>query len=134
MRKSIEILKENIENITKLYSNFAPTFIDNYLLPDTNFNGHCLINNNMSFPKKVTNLYICYAINLWLRNWNRDFTLKNCLSGSAKLTKNADLDKYKYRGYDIAFDSGWEFSFTDGFFGKYCNCFWSWYELICPYW
>ena len=27
--------------------------------------------------------------------FNTDFTLVNCLFGSVKLTKNADLDKYK---------------------------------------
>ena len=35
--------QENIENITKSDSNFAPTFVDHYLLPEMNFNGHCLI-------------------------------------------------------------------------------------------
>ena len=36
---------ENIENITKSDSNFPPTFVDHYLFPEINFNGHCLINN-----------------------------------------------------------------------------------------
>ena len=31
---------------------------------------------------------------------------------------NADLDKYKYSGYDIGFDSRSEFLFTDGSLGK----------------
>ena len=53
-----------------------------------------------------------------LRNLNTDFTLSNCLFGSVKLTKNADLDKYKYTGYDIAFDSCSKFLFTDGNYGK----------------
>ena len=44
---------ENIENITKSGSNFAPTFTDHHVLPDVNFNGHCLINNNISVPKRV---------------------------------------------------------------------------------
>ena len=34
---------ENIENITKSDSNFAPTFVDHHVLPDTNFNKHCLL-------------------------------------------------------------------------------------------
>ena len=53
-----------------------------------------------------------------LRNLNTDFTLSNCLFGSAKLTKNADLDKYKYTGYCIGFDSCSKFLFTDGNYGK----------------
>ena len=38
--------------------------------------------------------------------------------GSVNLTKNSDLDKYKYSGYSTGFDSRSEFSFTDGGFGK----------------
>ena len=37
----------------------------------------------------------------------------NYLSGSVKLTKKSDLDKNKYRGDSIGFDSR---SFTDGSF------------------
>ena len=42
--------EENIENITKTDSNFALAFVDHHVLPDINFNGHCLINNNISIP------------------------------------------------------------------------------------
>ena len=87
---------EYIENITKSDSNFAPTFVDHHLLSDRNFNGHCLINNNISIPEKVINLYISYTISPWLKYLNTDFTLNNCLFGSVKLTNNADPDKYKY--------------------------------------
>ena len=48
--------KESIENITKLDSNFAPTFVDHLLLPAMNFNRHALIKNNISILKKVVNL------------------------------------------------------------------------------
>ena len=85
--------EENIENITKSDSNFAPTFLDHHLSPDINFNGHSLIKNNISIPKKVINLYISYTLGRQIRNLNTDFTLVNCLFGSVKLTKNADLDK-----------------------------------------
>ena len=39
---------EGIENITQTDSNFAPTFVDNHLLPDMNFNGHCLLKEYFS--------------------------------------------------------------------------------------
>ena len=42
--------EENIENKTKSDINFAPTFVDHHLLPDMSFNGHCLINDNISIP------------------------------------------------------------------------------------
>ena len=35
---------------------------------------------------------------------NRKFTIGDCLFGTAKLTNNADPDKYGYSGYDIGFD------------------------------
>ena len=54
--KSNGMSEESTENITKLDGNFAPTFVDHNLLPDMNFNGYCLIENNISIPKKVINL------------------------------------------------------------------------------
>ena len=37
--KSNGMSEENIENITKSDSNFAPTFVNHHVSPDTNFNG-----------------------------------------------------------------------------------------------
>ena len=37
-------------------------------------------------------------------------TLKNFLLGAVSLTKNADIDKYKYFGYNIGFDEYGYFS------------------------
>ena len=99
--KSNRMSEESIENIAKLDSNFAPFFVDHHPLPDINFNGHCLMKNNISIPITVINLYTSYTVGPQLRNFNTDFTLSNCLFGSVKLTKNADLEKYKYTGYDI---------------------------------
>ena len=68
--KSNGISEENIENIAKLDISFAPNFVNHYLLPDINFNGHCLINNNISIriPEKVINLYISYRLDPLLIN------------------------------------------------------------------
>ena len=41
------------------------------------------------------------------------FYIKFCLFRSVNLTKNADLDKYKYNEYSKGFDFRSEFSFTD---------------------
>ena len=63
------ISEERIENITKLDSNFAPTFVDHHSLPNIKFNGHCLtINDIISISKKVVNLYISYTLGPQLRN------------------------------------------------------------------
>ena len=50
--KLIGTSEESIEEITKSDSQFAQTFLNHNSLPDRNFNGHCLIKNNISFPKK----------------------------------------------------------------------------------
>ena len=63
-------------------------------------------------------MYISYTLTPWFRNLNTNFTLKNYLFGSVKVTKNADPGKYKYSGYGVGFDSRSEFLFTDGSFGK----------------
>ena len=59
-----------------------------------------------------------YTLGPRVRNSNTDFTLSNCLFGSVKLTKNADLDKYKYTGYSIGFDSCGEYSLLNRSVGK----------------
>ena len=116
--KSNGMSEEKIESITKSGNNFAPTFVDHHLLPDMNYNGHCLIKNNVSVPKKVKNLYMSCTRGQQLRNLNTDFTLGNRLFGFVKLTKNVFLDKYKYTGYGIGFDSRSDFFFTDVSYGK----------------
>ena len=41
--------------------------------------------------------------------------LENCLFGEVKLTKNSDIDKFKYCGYGIGFDRKGKFSFGNEF-------------------
>lgn len=41
---------------------------------------------------------------------NSGFTLKECLFGPVKLTKNADPDKYYHWGYGVGFDPCSSFS------------------------
>ena len=110
--------EESIENITKSGSNFGPTFLDHHLLIGMSFNGHCLIKNYISFPKKVIDLYISDTLGPQLRNLSTYFIQCNCLFGSVKLAKNANPDKYTYADYGIGFDFCLEFSTPDRTFGK----------------
>ena len=112
------MLEKSIKNITKSYSNFVPTFVDHNLLLDMNFNGHCLIKNNISISKKVINLHTPYTLAPQFRTLNTAFTLGNCLFGFVKLTENADLDKHKYSDYSTEFNSRSEFLFINGSYGK----------------
>ena len=73
------------------------------------------------YTTKYIYIYISYTLNQWQRDLNTDFTLGNCLFGSAKRTKNADLYKYKCRS--LGFDSRSKFSFTDAGVGKYVIIF-----------
>ena len=75
------------------------------------FNGSCLKQDKVTYSHgKIVNIYIFYEIS---KNYNISTypTLENCLFGAVSLTKNADIDKYKYSGYSIVFNSKREFSF-----------------------
>ena len=50
-------------------------------------------------------LNICIVYGLSPRINNTLFTLGDCLFGAVKLTKSTHIDKYKYSGYGIGFDS-----------------------------
>ena len=109
--KSYRMSEEIIENIAKSDSSFAPTFVDHHSLPDINFNRHCLIKNNIFIPKNVINFLrelLIYFLHI------THFTLCNCWFGSVKLTRKTHLDKYKYTGQGIRFDSCGEYSLPDG--------------------
>ena len=51
----------------------------------------------------IVSIYIVYEISKKVHISNY-LTLENCLFGTAKLTKNGDIDKYGYSGYGIGFD------------------------------
>ena len=77
------------------------------------FNGNFFKENNVSFlHKKVVNLYITYQLDAWSRDINIDLTWANYLFGVAKVTNNADPDKYGYNGYGIGFDARSKFSWS----------------------
>ena len=60
----------------------------------------------------VVNIYIVYETTPDSNTSN--ITLENCLLGAIKITKNSDVDKYKYSGYGIGFDSRGSFSRPSG--------------------
>ena len=103
-----------------------PTTSDNSLTPELNyygtktrvkFTGSCLKQSKISYNHgKVVNIYIVYELGASSSHFD-DPTLKNCLFGAVALTKNADIDNYKYSGYGIGFDRRGSFSFPSGGFG-----------------
>ena len=105
----------------------SPTTSNNNLNPELShydsdirvkFTGSCLKQQKITYAhKKVVNIYIVYELALSTSQID-DPTLKNCLSGAVTLTKNADVDTYRYSGYGIGFDRKGSFSFPGGGYGE----------------
>ena len=97
------------------------------------FIGSCLKQPKLSIThKNVVNIYIVYELGA-STSQNNDPTLKNCLFGAVTLTKNADIDKYRYYGYGIGFDRRSRFSFLGGGFGQNVLIFGGRHELFCTH-
>ena len=105
----------------------TPATSNNSLTPELNYYGtktrvkfirSCLKQSKISYTHgKVVNIYIVYELAA-SNSHDSDLTIKNCLFGAVTLTKNADIEKYKYSGYGIGFDRRSSFSFTGGVFGQ----------------
>ena len=100
--------------------NSVTLFIDHYgIKVRAKFNGSCLKQANKltySYGANV-NIYIVYEPGASGSN-NNDPTLKDCLFGAVTLTKNTDIEKYEYSGYEFGFDRRSAFSFPGGRFGQ----------------
>ena len=78
----------------------------------------CLKQSKLSYTHgKIVNIYIVYELGASTSD-NNDPTLKKCLFGAVILTKNTDIDKYRYSGYGIGFDRRSNFSFPGGGFSQ----------------
>ena len=76
----------NIYDMGKIRMKFSGSFLNRFL---------------PTMPhKNVVNIYIVYEITSDYKDINYP-TLENCLFGSVKLTKSADIDKYRYFGHGI---------------------------------
>ena len=68
------------------------------------FNGSCLKHDKITHTHgKIVSIYIVYELTVSNSDDNNP-TVKNSLFGAVTLTKNADIDKYRYSGYGIGFD------------------------------
>ena len=105
-----------------------PSAANNFLTPSLNylgnkirikFSGSCLKQDKITYTHgKIVNIYIVYEINKKDNTVISDPTLENCLFGAVTLTKNADIDKYKYSGFGIGFNRKGSFSFQSGEYGQ----------------
>ena len=120
--KSKGLFDERLDSITASNYKITPELSFYGTKTKVEFNGSCLKQDKVTFSHgKIVNIYIFYEIG---QNYNISSypTLENCLFGAVSLTKNADIDQYKYSGYRIGFDRHGEFSFGNGV-GKNCIIF-----------
>ena len=81
------------------------------------FNGDFLKQDKVTYNHgPIVNIYVVYRLTPTTKD--SSVTLQNCLLGTVKLKKNADIDKYKYSGYGIGFDSRGSFSNPSGGYGR----------------
>ena len=64
-------------------------------------------NNDHVINDNVINIYIVYKLDP-ITSTDTTFTIQNALFGAMKITKNADTNKYNYKGYGICFDENEE--------------------------
>ena len=65
----------------------------------------CLKKTKITYDHgKIVNIYIAYEENKNNNKGNNDPTPENCLFGAVSLTKNANIDRYKYSWYETGFD------------------------------
>ena len=65
---------------------------------------------------KMVNIYIVYELDKTYVQTNP--TLVKCLFGAVSITKNIDIDKNKYSGYEIGFDRSGVYLLPDSSFGR----------------
>ena len=118
-------LKDYLLKVLNHLQNLIIVLHLNYSLkfPRVKFTGSCLKQSKILYTHgKIISIYIIYELGASTSNVN-DPTLKNCLFGAVTLTKNADIEKYKYTGYGIGFDRRSSFSFPNDRYGQSTSIF-----------
>ena len=93
----------------------SPRLVYNNARIKLRFSRSILKQNKVTYSHgPMVNIYVVYR----LITKSNDFVLENLLFGAVKLTKSADISKYKYSGYSIGFDSKGSFTHPSGGYGK----------------
>ena len=81
------------------------------------FKGSCLKQDKITFNHgKIVNTCTVYELK---KIYSKTIPLLvNCLFGAVSLTKNADIDKYRYAGYGVGFDRGGFYLLPSGSFAR----------------
>ena len=73
------------------------------------FNGNYFIQDTITIPNNVINIYCVYKLDPIDFSRNNEFAIQNPLFGAVEITKNANALKYKYKGYGICLDESESF-------------------------
>ena len=104
-------------NVDNTFSSLAPKLVYDNARIKLIFDRSFLRQDNVTINYgPIVNIYMVYR--LIYRIADSSITLQNCLFGAVKLTKSLDIDKYKYSGYGIGFDSSGTFSHPSGGDGR----------------
>ena len=96
----------SVQNIKTIAPNIKNDGKGLYVL----FNGNYFIQDIITIPNNVINIYCVYELQPKSSSRDDTFTIQNALFGAMQITKNDDTSKYKYKGYGICFDEGGTFS------------------------
>ena len=114
--KSKGLFNEEISSVTNS-NGAAPKIVYDNPRIKVKFNRNILKQNKPTYNYgPVVNIYIVYRLSPATKD--SSVTSQNCLFGAVKLTKNTDIDKYKYPGYGIGFDSKENFTHPSGGYDK----------------
>ena len=114
--KSKGLSAENISQPTTSNNSLTPLLSYYGTKTRVKFTGSCLKQTKVSYThRKTVNIYILYELGA-SGSQDNDPTLKK-LFGAVTLTRNVDIDKYRYSGYGIRFDRKSSF-FPGGGFGQ----------------
>ena len=109
---------EKINSIKTPNHSVTPSLDDYGTKTRVEFNGSCLKQDKVTFNHgEVVNIYIVCEMSKSVKISGYP-TLENCLFGAVTLTKNPDIDRYKYSGYGIGFDRHGSFSFPGTGLGR----------------
>ena len=114
--KSKGLSAENISQPTTSNNSLTPLLSYYGTKTRVKFTGSCSKQTKVSYNhRKTVNIYILYELGA-SGSQDNDPTLKK-LFGAVTLTRNVDIDKYRYSGYGIRFDRKSSF-FPGGGFGQ----------------
>ena len=101
---------KNVLNSVQNTKNVSPDIKNTNGQLYVSFNGNYFIQDPITIPNNVINIYCVYQLDPISSTRNTDYTIQNALFGAIKITKNTDSSKNNYKGYGLCFDEGGTFS------------------------